>query len=90
MSDKKKDVRAEAGEVMRGLELQPLPEGWTPLEALTVIKCLDAEGEARWCTRWTTGINSEELLGVMVFQTELLKHDMLADWDEEDDDEDDD
>ncbi|MCO1580893.1 MULTISPECIES: hypothetical protein [unclassified Crossiella] len=82
----REDTRQSVGQVLRGLELFPLPDGWTPIEALAVVKCLDASGTPTWCTRRTAGINDEELLGTMVLQSELLKRDILSDWEDDGDD----
>ncbi|SDM96965.1 hypothetical protein [Allokutzneria albata] len=81
-------VRKSIGEVLHGVELFPLPKGWTPVEALTVVKCMDPNGQMTWCTRRTSGINDEEMLGSMMLQIELLKRDMLADWENDGDDDD--
>jgi hypothetical protein len=86
-SPREAQTRRPVGDVLRGIELYPLPEGWTPMEALTVIKCLDADGNPTWCTRRTAGINDEELLGAMTLQVALLKRDILADWEDDPDDE---
>ena len=67
-----------AGEVLAGLTIAPVPEGWTPIDAVVLIKCLDDEGAPRWALRTTTGINDEELLGALVVRTDLLRRDMVA------------
>ena len=38
-----------------------------------------------WTYRATDGINDEELLGALVMAIELLKRDMLSDWEDEPD-----
>jgi len=58
----------------------PLPESWTPVEALVLIKCLDEEGEATWCYRTTARPNREELLGALVVHTDLLRKELLEEW----------
>jgi hypothetical protein len=68
------------GEVLRGLEIDPVPDGWTVVDALVVAKCLNVEGEPIWSLRFTDGLNSEELLGALVMQVELLKRGILEDW----------
>jgi hypothetical protein len=68
------------GDVLRGVTVTALPDGWTPLEALCMIKCLDEDGKPKWAMRLSEGINEEELLGAMVIHTDLLKRDMLDDW----------
>ena len=68
------------GDVLRRVAITALPEGWTPLEALCMVKCLDGDGNPKWAMRLSEGINEEELLGAMVIHTALLKRDMLDDW----------
>lgn len=49
-----------------GLEpVDGLPEGWTPLEAIVAVKCLDEEGEVAIHTTATAALNSWEALGML-------------------------
>jgi hypothetical protein len=73
-----------AGQALQGLTMGALPERWTPLEALVVVKCRAEHGSPKWAMRFTDGINEEELLGALVLHTDLLKQDMLNDWVNED------
>jgi hypothetical protein len=68
------------GEVLRGLEIDAVPEGWTVVDALVEAKCLNTDGEPIWSLRFTDGLNSEELLGSLEVQVELLKRDILDNW----------
>lgn len=43
---------------------KPLPENWTPLEAVTVVKCLDENGHMALVTRSTDGITDWEGAGM--------------------------
>ncbi len=74
------DSQIPVGDVLRGLAITSLPEGWTPLEAVCMVKCLGEDGSPKWAMRMSGGINPEELLGALVIQTDLLKQDMLNDW----------
>jgi hypothetical protein len=67
-------------DVLRGLEISELPDKWTAVDAICIVKCLSHEGKPLWAMRMTDGINQEELLGTMVIQTALLKKDMVEDW----------
>ena len=80
MSEEKRPV----GEVLRGLSIGPLPDGWTAVDAYAMVKCLDPTGRAQWALRVTETINEEELLGALTMHVELLKRDMLDNWDDED------
>lgn len=48
-----------------GLEAPPLPDGWTPLEAVTVVKCLDADGSAALVSKVTDGLSMWECVGML-------------------------
>lgn len=48
-----------------GVEVEALPEGWQPLEVVCVVKCLDAEGVVRLCSRYSSGLSGWEALGMM-------------------------
>jgi len=67
------------------MALHPLPEGWTPVEALVLIKCLDDEGVSTWSYRTTARPNREELLGALVVHTDVLRKELLAEWGDDDD-----
>jgi hypothetical protein len=63
--------------VLAGLQLHPLPDGWTPLEGIVLVKCLDEEGHPLWAFRTTGGLNDEELLGVLTVRTDLLRRALI-------------
>lgn len=71
------------GEALRGLQIAALPRGWTPVEAVCIVKCLNPEGHPLWVRRLTQSINPEEVLGALTVQTELWKKEMLDDWADE-------
>ncbi len=76
------DQRAPLPDVLPGLTFEPLPEGWRPVEAFVLVKCLDEDGDPTWSQRVSEGINEEELLGALTVQTELWKQALIRDWDE--------
>lgn len=43
----------------------PLPERWTPLEAVAVLKCLDEEGELVFCVRSTATLTDMECYALL-------------------------
>lgn len=53
------------GEVLPGVEIQPLPDGWVPLEIASMVKCLDDEGDVNWISRYTVQQHYIEALGAM-------------------------
>ncbi len=80
------DGRVPLADVLPGMGLHPLPEGWTPLEAFVLVKLLDERGVASWSYRTTHPPNREELLGALTVQTALLRRELLDEWDDEDED----
>jgi hypothetical protein len=77
------ETRYPITQVLTGLDLHPLPEGWTPLEAFVLVKCLDEDGDATWSFRTTHRLNKEELLGALVVQTEVLRRKLADEWADE-------
>jgi hypothetical protein len=77
------DQRRPIDQVLGGLTIHPLPDRWSPLEGIVLVKCLDEEGVPTWAFRTTSGINDEELLGVLTVRIELLKSELLEGYDEE-------
>jgi hypothetical protein len=69
-----------------GLELdEPLPEGWTPLEAIVIVKALDETGKMAMFNTATPALNVYEAAG-MVRATQLdLERGMMEDDDDDDD-----
>jgi hypothetical protein len=71
------DSRKPIEQVLSGLWIHPLPEGWTPLEGIVLVKCLGEQGHPLWAFRTTGGINEEELLGALTVRTDLLRQELL-------------
>jgi hypothetical protein len=78
--------QASPDDLLRGLQFQPLPTGWTPVDAIVMVKCFDEEGRATWAFRTTDTVNDEELLGALTIRTELQKQKLLHDFTHPDDD----
>jgi hypothetical protein len=72
------EKRQPVGEVLRGLDVLALPDGWTAIEGAFLVKCLDDEGHAMWALRSSSGINDEELLGALLVQLDVLRKDIVA------------
>lgn len=66
-------------------EIHPLPPGWTPLEGIVLVKCLDDEGASSWAFRTTPGVNDEELLGALTVRTELCRKETVAAYEDDED-----
>ena len=78
------EVRRPIAEVVPGVEVHPLPAGWTPLEAIVVVKCLDETGQPTWCYRTTHRLNREELLGALVVHVDVLRKELRDEWIDDD------
>jgi hypothetical protein len=63
-------------EVLPGVEIVGLGDGAIPLEAVVLVKALDAEGEMGWYTRYTKGLHSIEALGA-IRAAELLEQERV-------------
>lgn len=74
------------GDALPGISIYPLPDRWTPLSAIVLVKCLDEDGDPTWALRRTSGLSDEELLGALVIRTELLRRYLLDLYGGEDDD----
>ncbi len=61
------------GEVLSGLIIGDLPEGWTPLEAIVMVQCLDVDGGSQWAWRSTGDLSSREIIGALVVQLDLAR-----------------
>lgn len=56
-----------------GLEIEEMPEGWTPLEACVVLKCLDDEGEVALATRQTDALRVWDVVGMLEAALEVQR-----------------
>lgn len=66
------EQRVPIEQALAGLEVHPLEEGETAIEAFVLVKTLNAEGEATWAYRTTNRLNREELLGALTVQVAVL------------------
>jgi hypothetical protein len=80
VTDSAAEERKPIAEVLQGLEIHPLETGWTAIEALVLMKCLDEEGHATWAYRTTHRLNREELLGALVVHTDVLRRELADEW----------
>lgn len=60
-----------------GLEADgEFPAGWTPLEAVAVIECLDENGEPTLYIATTQNLSSWKSLGMLTFATRVQSDDL--------------
>lgn len=74
------EPRQPIADVLKGLEVHPLEDGWTAMEAFVMVKCLDESGISTWSYRTTNKLNREELLGVLILQADLLRKELIEEW----------
>ena len=83
------EVRVPIEQALPGIQLHPLPEGWTPVEAFVLVKAIDETGTSTWSYRTSNPLNREELLGVLTVQRRILLDELAAEFgDDEIEDED--
>ena len=73
-----------AGEVLRGLDLQPLPGGAAPTAAFVLVKYRDADGDEAFAVRVAGELDDDELLGTLVGYVEHLKRVAADGWQDHD------
>ena len=75
--------RVPIEQALAGLEVHPLEEDETAIEAFVRVKTLDAEGETTWAYRTTNRLNREELLGALTVQVAVLSKELRDEWDDD-------
>jgi hypothetical protein len=76
------------GEVLgSNFQVPPLVSGWTALDGIVLVKCLNAEGRSGWAFRETEGLNEEEIIGALTVQLDLMRERTKALYYSEDDEE---
>jgi hypothetical protein len=65
----------------------PLPEGWVPLEAAAVIKCLDEEGNPALYLSHTENLSTWESLGMLTIARRTVEDELADGFIEDEDDE---
>ena len=62
-----------AGREIYGLDAAPLPDNYTPVEAVAIVKCLDERGEVTVIYRRTDGLYVWDTVGMMTVALEVAK-----------------
>lgn len=73
-------------EVLPGAYLYPFDDDLRFDSAFVLIRSIDPDGAVHWAYRSTRAINSEELLGALAVQVEILTRKLASEWDEDGDD----
>lgn len=63
-----------------GLPLIALPQGWTPVDAVVVAKCIDPDGRMQLTVRYTDGLALWDVLGLLASATCTTEADMVGAW----------
>lgn len=83
------EARVPLEQALPGIQVHPLPDGWTPVEAFVLVKAIDETGVSTWSYRTSNPLNREELLGVLTVQRRILLDELAAEFgDDQDEDED--
>lgn len=69
-----------------GFVVPPLLEGWTALDGIVLVKCLDSEGRSAWAFRETESLNEEEIIGALTVQLDIMRERTVNMYRGEDDD----
>lgn len=71
------------GEVLPEAKILPLPDGHEAVTVFVLAKTHNPDGDTQfeWCWRSPEDVNQEELLGALISQTDLLRQQMLRQWD---------
>lgn len=64
-------------DVLGGLDILDLPDGYAVLEAVVLVKCLDKDGHLAWVQRWTKGLHIVEVLGATSTMRALNERDAV-------------
>ena len=57
-----------------------IPEGWVPLEVVSVVKCLDDDGEPALCIRQSGGLSLWEAVGMLTTANDMARESMKGDF----------
>lgn len=74
------EPRVPVEQVLNGLEVHPLEQGETALEAFVLLKVLDRDGDVTWSFRTTNRLSREELLGALIVQVDVLRKSLRDEW----------
>lgn len=86
MTESNESERLPIGEVLPGVTFVPLPEGHEAVTVYLLIKTSRPDGDTEFDWSWRSPeiINQEELLGALISQTDLLRRQMLSQWEDAD------
>jgi hypothetical protein len=62
------------------IQLPDLPEGYTPLETVAVIKCLDASGSPTLAIRVSDSLMGWEAVGMLISACDMARSEVQSDF----------
>lgn len=71
-------------DVLEGLRIPALPSGAKARHAFVLVQIEEADGSLGWSARVTSGVDDDELLGVLTGFQEHLKQTAAASWNDSD------
>lgn len=77
------EERVAIGVALPGLEIHPLDEGSSAVEVFVLVKVLDSDGMPTWAYRTSRSPNREELLGALTVQVDVLRRELVREWDDD-------
>ncbi len=82
------EEEGEACSDVYGLDLDPLGDGYIPLEAICIVKALDEDGDPTLVIRHAGNLNDWERVGMLSSALDIAKEQTAASWrsDQGDDD----
>lgn len=60
--------------MMNGIHIPKPEEGWLYLDAVVLIKCMDADGKTRYREIKSQGLTAVEALGMVETYSDTLRH----------------
>lgn len=61
------------GEALPGIEVAPLPDKVVPLEAIVLVKALDADGDVSYFHRFTKSLMPVEAIGALIGAADVMR-----------------
>lgn len=61
------------------IDMPDLPEGYVPVEAVAVIKCLDDQGNLTIAVRTSSGVMAWEAVGMLISASDMARADLQTD-----------
>lgn len=67
------------------VEFDPVPDGWTALEGVAVVKCLDENGVLRLAVQASDGLTTWEAAGMLLTALDGQREELRRSLEDEDD-----